>query len=52
MPFKSENQRRYMWANHPDIAEKWAHGEHSTTSRHHRMPKRSGKRNYRKYSRS
>jgi hypothetical protein len=26
MPFKSEAQRRYMWANHPDIAERWAHG--------------------------
>ena len=24
MPFKSEKQRRYMWANHPKIARKWA----------------------------
>jgi len=24
MPFKSEAQRRYMWANHPDIARRWA----------------------------
>lgn len=23
MPFKSEKQRRYMWANHPDIARRW-----------------------------
>jgi len=23
MPFKSEKQRRYLWAKHPDIAEKW-----------------------------
>lgn len=25
MPFKSEKQRRFMWAQHPDIAKKWAH---------------------------
>jgi hypothetical protein len=25
MPFKSESQRRFLWANHPDIAKKWAH---------------------------
>jgi len=25
MPFQSEQQRRYMWANHPEIARKWAH---------------------------
>jgi hypothetical protein len=30
MPFKSESQRKMMWAKHPDIAKKWAHGEHST----------------------
>jgi hypothetical protein len=23
MPFRSEKQRRYMWANHPDIAREW-----------------------------
>lgn len=23
MPFKSEKQRRYMWAHHPEIAERW-----------------------------
>lgn len=23
MPFKSEEQRRYMWANHPKIAREW-----------------------------
>lgn len=23
MPFRSEKQRRYMWAKHPEIAEKW-----------------------------
>lgn len=24
MPFKSEAQRRYLWANRPDIAKRWA----------------------------
>lgn len=23
MPFRSEAQRRFMWANHPEIAERW-----------------------------
>jgi hypothetical protein len=24
MPFKSERQRRFMWAKHPKIARRWA----------------------------
>jgi len=24
MPFKSESQRRFLWAKHPDIAERWS----------------------------
>ena len=24
MPFKSEAQRKWMWANHPEIAKRWA----------------------------
>lgn len=24
MPFKSEAQRRFLWANRPDIAKRWA----------------------------
>ena len=24
MPFRSEKQRRYLWAKHPDIAKRWA----------------------------
>lgn len=24
MPFQSEKQRRYMWANEPEIAQKWS----------------------------
>jgi hypothetical protein len=27
--FRSEAQRKFMWARHPEIAKKWAHGEHS-----------------------
>jgi hypothetical protein len=23
MPFKSEKQRRYLWKNHPEIAQRW-----------------------------
>ena len=23
MPFRSEKQRRYLWAKHPDIARRW-----------------------------
>lgn len=30
MPFKSEQQRRFMWAKHPEIAEQWAHGRHTS----------------------
>ena len=25
MPFRSEKQRRFMWAEHPSIAKRWAH---------------------------
>jgi hypothetical protein len=25
MPFKSEAQRRFMFARHPELAKKWAH---------------------------
>ena len=27
MPFKSEKQRRFMWAKHPEIAKRWAKEE-------------------------
>lgn len=43
MPFRSEAQRRFMWMAHPEIAKKWAHGEHSTKGGgSHKMP--SGRR--------
>lgn len=31
MPFRSEAQRRFLFAKHPDVAEKWAH-EYGTPS--------------------
>lgn len=40
MPFQSEAQRKFMFAKHPDIAKKWAHGQHSTTGGAHKMPSR------------
>lgn len=43
MPFQSEKQRRYLWAEHPDIAHAWAHGRH-TAKKNHRMPKRNNAR--------
>ena len=43
MPFKSENQRRYLWANEPKIAEAWAHGKSSVTGKSE-PPSRQGKR--------
>jgi len=33
MPFKSEKQRRYLWANDPKIAHGWAHGRSSVTGK-------------------
>ena len=31
MPFRSEAQRRFLWAKHPDIAKRWA-SEYGTSS--------------------
>jgi len=33
MPFKSEKQRRFMWAKHPQIAKRWAHEGDDKTKR-------------------
>jgi hypothetical protein len=35
LPFKSESQRRYLWANHPEIAQRW-----SNESKGKRVPKK------------
>jgi hypothetical protein len=33
VPFSSEKQRRYLWANEPKVAEAWSHGKSSVTGR-------------------
>ena len=38
MPFKSEKQRRYLWANHPEVARRWA--EHAVKGRRKRKRKK------------
>ena len=35
MPFKSEKQRRYLWANEPEVAERW-------TKKYGSKPRRKG----------
>ena len=30
MPFKSEKQRKYLWAKHPEVAEKWTSEGYAT----------------------
>jgi len=42
MPFKSEAQRRLMWAKHPKIAEAWAHGRSSVTGKKEGAAKNKG----------
>jgi hypothetical protein len=37
MPFKSEKQRRFMYAKHPEIAKRWedeADKQHAAAERH------------------
>lgn len=42
MPFKSEAQRRYLWAKEPKIAEAWAHGKSSVTGKKEGKAKNTG----------
>ena len=54
MPFKSEAQRRYLWANEPKIAHAWAHGKSSVTGRKEsasQQGKRKGKRSTKRSAR-
>lgn len=30
MPFKSDQQRKFMWAKHPEIAKKWSEEEQTS----------------------
>jgi hypothetical protein len=40
--FSSERQRRFMWANYPRAAKKWAHNRHTNKSHWVRSPKGRG----------
>jgi len=40
MPFKSEKQRRWMWANEPEMAEKWEDEEEKNEGRRLKITKR------------
>lgn len=40
MPFKSEAQRKYLWAKHPDVAKEFA----SKTPKGKKLPKKVKKR--------
>ena len=42
MPFRSEKQRRYMWAKHPDIADRWAR-EYGSKPKRKKLRKRKNK---------
>lgn len=39
MPFKSEKQKRYMFSQHPDIANRWVAEEKAKAKKEKRMPK-------------
>lgn len=53
MPFQSESQRRYLWANQPRIAHAWAHGKSSVTGKRDTKGRgaRGGYRNLPRHSR-
>jgi len=40
VPFKSEKQRRFMWANHPKIARRWANEQKKSNKRRARRKKK------------
>jgi hypothetical protein len=40
MPFRSEKQRRFMFAKHPEIAKRWAAEEHEEK---HEAPSEKGR---------
>ncbi len=43
MPFQSEKQRRFMHAEHHDIAHAWEHGKSSVTGRKEKRRKKGGR---------
>ena len=54
MPFKSEAQRRYLWAKHPQIAERWAkeYPNQKSLPRHVRKPKQQQRKRQQRHLRS
>jgi hypothetical protein len=40
MPFKSERQRRWMWANKPAMAKRWAKHSRKRKRKHRRKRQR------------
>lgn len=40
MPFRSEQQRKFMWARHPEIARRWSHKYGSKPKRSPRRKKK------------
>ena len=45
MPFKSEAQRRFLWAQHPEVAQRWAdkYGTPKHLPKHVKRKKKLGK---------
>lgn len=46
MPFKSEAQRKYLWANEPKIAKKWQ----KHTPKNKKLPKKVSKEDIEKFT--
>lgn len=44
MPFRSERQRRFLWAKHPEIAKRWTKKYGSKIIPSHKTRKRRRKR--------
>lgn len=43
MPFKSEKQRRYLWANEPAVARRWAHEDPADSGEYGEPPRKKKK---------
>lgn len=43
MPFKSESQRKWMYANEPEMAKKWS--KHTSSKKLPKKVKKKGKKN-------
>lgn len=43
MPFRSEKQRKYLWANEPEVARKWAKKYGSKIVKSKKTYKKTGK---------